>query len=118
MAVRIPYRFGIALFSAALVCQAAVNHVLAVGTEDRQDDFPAIAAGPDGSIWMAWQSYGDRTDDIRIRRNQNGVWGNLQVVPGTAGDVSMPQLSVDRQNRLWIVWAEQRSGNWDLYCRS
>ena len=57
-----------------------------VGHEFRQDDLPAIAATPDGSLWVAWLSFvGDR-DDVVIRRYVDGKWGNLQWVPATSGD--------------------------------
>lgn len=90
---------------------------VAVGHEFRQDDWPAIATAPDGSIWVAWLSFvGDR-DDIAIRRYANGKWGSLQWVPNTSGDTWMPQVAVDAANRVWVVWAQQANGNWDLYAR-
>src|SRR5579862_8504237 len=54
-----------------------------VGHEYRQDDLPAMAAAPDGSLWVAWLSFvGDR-DDIAIRSYRDGKWSNLQWVPNT-----------------------------------
>ncbi|HLJ13669.1 MAG TPA: hypothetical protein VKV15_04175, partial [Bryobacteraceae bacterium] len=29
----------------------------------------------------------------------------------------MPQVGVDSRNRVWVVWAAQLNGNWDLYAR-
>ncbi|MBS1828952.1 MAG: hypothetical protein JST93_26855 [Acidobacteria bacterium] len=89
----------------------------AYGHEFRQDDWPAVALGPDGSIWAAWLSYNDGRDDIAIRRYQNGKWGNMMWVPGTSGDSWMPQLAVDARNRVWVVWSQMENDNWDLYAR-
>ncbi|MBM3727594.1 MAG: hypothetical protein FJW40_19515 [Acidobacteria bacterium] len=89
----------------------------AVGHEFRQDDSPAIAAGPDGSLWVAWLSFvGDR-DDVAIRQYKNGKWGTLQWVPGTSGDSWLPQMAVDGKGRAWVIWSQQKDGNWDLYAR-
>jgi hypothetical protein len=88
-----------------------------VGHEFRQDDLPAVAAAPDGSVWVAWLSWvGDR-DDIGIRRWHDGKWSNLQWVPNTSGDSWMPQVAVDSSNRVWVVWSQQVNGNWDIYAR-
>jgi hypothetical protein len=89
----------------------------AVGHQFREDDWPSIAAAPDGSLWIAWLSFvGDR-DDIVIRHYSGGKWGNLQWVPGTSGDSFLPQVAVDSSNRAWVVWSQQVGSNWDLYAR-
>ena len=94
-----------------------LSAVASVGTQRREDDLPALAASPDGSLWLVWQSYADRRDEIGIRQYRDGTWGNLQWVPNTSGDVWLPQIAVDQRNRPWIVWSQQQDGNWDLYAR-
>ena len=89
----------------------------AVGHEFRQDDCPSIAAAPDGSAWVAWLSFEGSRDDVAIRRFQDGKWANLQWVPGSSGDVWMPQVAADASGRVWVVWSQQAAGNWDLYAR-
>jgi len=39
----------------------------AVGHQFRQDDWPSIAAAPDGSLWSAWLSFVGDSDDVVIR---------------------------------------------------
>ncbi len=97
--------------SAAAISTAHVGH------EFRQDDLPAIAAAPDGSQWIAWLSFAGDRDDVVLRHFQNGKWGNIQWVPGTSGDSWLPQVAVDSSNRVWVVWSQMASGNWDLYAR-
>ena len=88
-----------------------------IGHEFRHDDLPSLAIAPDGTLWSAWLSFvGDR-DDIAIRPFVNGAWGNLQWVPNTSGDSWLPQLAIDAQNRVWVVWSQMVAGNWDLYAR-
>jgi hypothetical protein len=90
---------------------------IAAGHEYRQDDWPSIAASPDGSKWLAWLSFNGDRDDIGLRRYHGGTWGNLQWVPSTSSDNLMPQVAVDTMNRVWVVWSQQAAGNWDIYAR-
>src|SRR5690242_8111462 len=90
---------------------------LAIGHEYRQDDWPAIAAATDGSVWVAWLSFASNRDDIAIRRYHDGKWSNIHWVPNTSGDNWLPQIAVDSSNRPWVVWSQQLRGNWDLYAR-
>ena len=89
----------------------------AVGHQFRQDDWPSIAAAPDGSLWIAWLSFAGDRDDVVIRHYKDGKWGNLQWVPGTSGDSYLPQVAVDASNRVWAVWSQQANNNWDIYAR-
>ena len=91
--------------------------VVMVGTENREDDLPSLAAAPDGSLWLAWLVYSDGRDDIALRHRVDGTWGNLQYVPNTSGDSWYPQIAVDADNRAWVVWTQQVQGNWDIYAR-
>src|SRR5262245_30491462 len=89
----------------------------AYGHETRQDDWPALAQAPDGSVWAAWLSFEGRRDDVAIRHYRDGKWQNMLWVPGTSGDSWMPQVAVDRENRVWVVWSQQARGNWDICAR-
>ncbi|HZT30038.1 MAG TPA: hypothetical protein VFA33_09155 [Bryobacteraceae bacterium] len=89
----------------------------AVGHQYRQDDWPALATAPDGSLWLAWLSFNGTYDDVAIRHFQNGAWSNIHWVPNTSGDNWLPQIAVDAANRPWVVWSQQKNGNWDLYAR-
>lgn len=90
---------------------------LAIGHQLRQDDSPVLANAPDGSVWSAWLSFEGSRDDVAIRQLKDGKWGALQWVPNTSGDSWLPQVGVDSQNRVWVVWTQMAAGNWDLYAR-
>ena len=104
-------------FAAPGAAQELADVVMA-GSEMREDDLPAVAAAPDGSVWLAWMAYADRRDEIAIRRWADGAWGNLQFVPNTSGDVWLPQAGVDSAGRLWVVWSQMLDRNWDLFARA
>ena len=39
------------------------------------------------------------------------------MVPGGSGDVWLPQVAVDEENRPWVIWSARRNDNWDLFAR-
>ena len=92
--------------------------VRSVGTEFRSDDLPDITAAADGSLWLVWMSHSGRRDEISLRQFRDGKWSNVLLVPDGSGDVWLPQVAVDTENRPWAVWSARRDGNWDLFARS
>ena len=90
---------------------------VAVGHETRQDDMPSITVAPDGSVWVAWLSFGNGRDDVALRRFKDGKWRNIHWVPNTSGDSWMPQVCIDADDGVWVVWSQQVRGNWDIYAR-
>ena len=98
--------------------------VLSVG--DSYDDFPSVARTSDGTVYVAYAAYYNGHDQIRLhKRLGNDRWSTHTYVPlvRPRADIWMPQLAVDKNDRLWVIWCEQTgqtptsSGNWDLYAR-
>ncbi len=94
---------------------------------DSYDDFVSVTQTSDGTTYAAYASYFDAHDQIRLHKLlPNGHWSSRTHVPvvRARADIWMPQLAVDANDRLWVVWCEQTdqtltaSGNWDLYARS
>jgi hypothetical protein len=85
------------------------------GTEQRQHDFPAIGAGPEGTLWATWQSFHDRREELNFRRYQNGKWTRLIPVGRATEDLWRPQVVSDAAGKPWLTWSEQEKGNWDIY---
>lgn len=93
---------------------------------DSYDDFASIVQTSDDTMYSAYAAYFDAHDQIRLhKRLPSGAWSTRTHVPLVLprADIWMPQLAVDAQDRVWIIWCEQtdmsatRSGNWDLYAR-
>jgi hypothetical protein len=83
-----------------------------------EQDFPSLAAGPDGSLWLAYQSYtaARHEDRILLTHLENGRWSAPEDVAGP-GNFYKPQVAVDGQNRLWVVWAAFVDEDWELFAR-
>ncbi|MEZ5393945.1 MAG: hypothetical protein R2724_14060 [Bryobacterales bacterium] len=113
---RIALPLALCLAAAALPAQN-LTEVTRAGTEEWQDDLPAIAASPDGSLWMAFLTFSGTRDDVAIRQYQDGTWGNMLVVPNSSGDSWLPQIGVDKGGAPWVVWSQGQDENWDLYAR-
>jgi hypothetical protein len=106
---------------------AAEAGVPILSSGDSYDDFPSIAQTSDGTLYAAYAAYFDGHDQVRIhKRLPDGTWSTRSYVPlvEARADIWMPQLAVDAQDRVWLVWSEQtgreasKSGNWDLYARA
>jgi len=85
------------------------------GTELRQHDFPAIASGGDGTLWVTWLSYHDRQEELNFRRCRNFEWSRLIPVARAAADLWRPQVATDGRGQPWLIWSQQVDGNWDIY---
>lgn len=112
-------------------------------TERTDDDFPSAAIGPDNTLYVAYTSFtpglnrderarqwtqapddlsflakpagGDR---LFLRHGRAGAWSDpIAVTPGL-GDIFKSALAVDGRGRAWIIWAERRNGNFDLFVSS
>lgn len=69
---------------------------------------PRLAAAPDGGLWCAWDAYSRGKYRVLVRRfdSARGVWGTAEEVPGAVRlDAYAPDLAVDPDGRVWVVYA-------------
>jgi hypothetical protein len=69
---------------------------------------PAIAAGGDGQLAVAWDTYAKGDYDVYLAsRNSDGTsFGDAQPVAATLSFEVRPSMLFDKDNRLWIAWEE------------
>src|SRR5262249_14809001 len=98
---------------------------------------------PDGSIWVAWIGYANRDekrrteasplqeqpkdfrayytpaygDQLFVKQYRGGKWGPAIAVSGPGQDLARCAVACSK-DKVWVVDSAQRSGNFDLYCRS
>jgi hypothetical protein len=117
----------VAEFVSSLLQTARDGGATVLSEGDSYDDFVSSVQTPDGTVYVAYAAYYDGHDQIRVHKQMpDGRWSTRTNVPLVNGDADiwMPQLAVDAQNRLWVIWCEQtgrsaqKSGNWDLYARA
>lgn len=76
-----------------------------------EEEFPSLAALPDGGTAIAYLSWDGKQDRVWLRTGE-------QSEPLTdPGDYHDPRLAVDGQGSVWCVWAANDGGQWDLWAR-
>jgi hypothetical protein len=121
---------------AAVFRQAAAVRLTGAGTED---DFPAAARAADGTAWVAYVEYHPEVphlavpptrdgfdslvptrngDVIRLRHFDGTIWRPAVDVTEGGLDVWRPAVSVDGQGKVWVAWAEQIQGDWEIRARA
>lgn len=82
-------------------------------------DWPSAAFTAKGDLWVAWTAYDNQgADRIVARRRSEGEWEPAMTVSQRDGDVLKTALAVQPSGRVWIAWAAQLHGNFDLYARN
>jgi hypothetical protein len=108
-----------------------------------EDDFPAAAYGPDGTLWVAYISYTVRdekrrveymaiptppknfrafytpefADQLFVRPYRGGKWGAPVAVTGPGEDLTRCAVAVEGNGTVWVLYSAGRRGNFDLYAR-
>jgi hypothetical protein len=127
--------------------QAALRRVSAatpVAAGKTEDDHPAAAYGPDGTLWVAYISYTLKDESRRVEQGQfpkqpdnfkalytpefgdqlfvqyyrNGKWSRPAAVTGPKEDLVRCAVAAEGSGKAWVVYSANRKGNYDLYARS
>jgi hypothetical protein len=106
--------------------------------KETEDDYPVMAAGRDGTIWLAYIEYvpgqpiiperlsaGEfetlvptgNGDQIRLLRFDAKVWEAVDDVTGPGLHVWRPTVTVDGKGAVWIAWSQQVDGDWGIFHR-
>jgi hypothetical protein len=115
-----------------------------IATDKTEDDFPAAAYGPDGTLWVAYISYTVREESRRIeapplkaqpedfrsfytpeygdqlfvKYYRDGRWSAPIAITPPRQDLARCAIAVDKNRNVWVVYSAQRNGNFDLYQRT
>ena len=108
---------------------------------ETEDDFPAIAKGPDGSIWLVYVAYrpeqprplgevgpedfglltpSKNGDQILLRRYdpKAQAWQPAIEVTGPRREVWRPAVAVDGRGAVHVAWAQPVDGDWEIVRRT
>ena len=74
------------------------------------DDYPAIAIGPDGRIWVAWIAFEDGADTIQLRSSPDGESWGQPITLAPAGDYYQVSLVSTKPGAVTAVASVISSG--------
>jgi hypothetical protein len=108
-----------------------------------EEDYPSLASGPQGDIWLAYvqfhhspdadslraaisevppdfQRYAVPTggDQIWARQYSKGNWGEPIAITLPGLDLYKTAVAVDGSGRAWIFWSQNEGGNFDIFARA
>jgi hypothetical protein len=109
-----------------------------------EDDFPAAAYGPDGTLWVAYISYTVKEDSRRIeapmlkqqpknfkkyytpeygdqlfvKYYRAGTWSAPIAVTPPMQDLARCAIAVDKDRKVRVVYSAHREANFDVYQRT
>ena len=104
-----------------------------------EDDFPAMAKGPDGTVWLVNVAYRPEQphpldevgpekfelltptkhgDQIMLRRFDGKAWQPAIAVTEKRQDVWRPAVAVDGKGAVRVAWAQPIDGDWEIVHRT
>ncbi len=86
-----------------------------LSTAVSEDEYPGIACDGQGRVWVAWQSWDGQADSLLFAMREDGRFSEPKKLVPYGGDFYRVQLAPAAGGGAWVVWSEQREGNWDLY---
>ena len=93
------------------------NRILGSDVENIDKGAPATASDSSGNIWAVWHTGAAGSRDIYIARRAagaNSFGAGTQITTNNA-DQHNPALAVGAKDKLYIVWQDNRNGDWDIY---
>ena len=120
-----------------------ISAATALVTAKTEDDFPAAAYGPDGTLWLAYVSYTLKDESRRIEQQplkeqpadfkafdtpefgdqlfvkycRGGKWSEPIAVTRPKEDLARCAVGVEANGNAWVVYSAHRAGRFDLYAR-
>ena len=95
------------------------------GISNTQEDSrtPAVAVDQLGNIFVAWTEDYQGNFEIYLKYYdiESGKWGEINGsaqeggISKTPGDSLYPQITIDENNCVIVVWMDNSSGNWETY---
>jgi hypothetical protein len=108
-----------------------------------EEDYPSIASGANGEVWLAYiqlhhspdynklrvspaglpnnfGQYQEPTggDQVWVRKHSGEKWGESFAVTKPGGDLYRTAVAVDGNGEVWVFWSENSNGNFDIFARA
>ena len=115
----IAIRVLLTVVACAFLASPASAQITEISEASEHADWPSAAFAPNGDLWVAWTAYDNRNaDQIRVRRRVGTEWQDPIVVSPRSGDYLKTAIAIQPDGRVWVAWAAQVDGNFDVFARS
>lgn len=132
------------LFLAGKVAVDQVPSAVQLTTSGEDEDFPAVAQSDD-DLYVTYVQFvhgdrrqavvgqfreepasfdflarpvgGDQVMLLHYSKSAN-VWGPAVPVSAAGQDIARATVAIDGKKRVWVIWAANQNGNFDLYAKS
>jgi hypothetical protein len=120
-----------------------VSTATPVVTANTEDDYPAAAYGPDGTLWLAYVSYTLRDDSRRIEQKpyntppenfkslytpefadqvwvksyRGGKWTEPIAITGPRESIARCAIAAEGDGTLWVAYSAYRNGTHGIFLR-
>ena len=81
------------------------------------NDRPVTVYDSSGNIWTAWHAGSVGSRDIYVSKlaaGEENFGGTVQLTNNTT-DQCNPAVALDSNDKLYVVWQDNREGDWDIY---
>jgi hypothetical protein len=132
-----------ALWNGAAVVRL-VSTAVPLNESKTEDDFPAAAYGPDGTLWVAYTSYTLRdegrhieakqlasqpkdfkgfykqelADQLWVKSFKDGKWHGPTAITGAHESIARCAVAVEGTGDVWIFYSAFRDGRHELFART
>lgn len=87
---------------------------------DSYNDYPSLAATPQGDLYVSWISYREERDAVWLARLSGHVWSEpVRVTPEAYADNFRTAVALDSSGNPVVVWSgKSPEGQWGLFART
>jgi len=96
------------------------NRHVSSGLAGADKSCPVTASDSSGNLWVVWHAGVVGQRDICVGKRapgDNSFASPLRLTTNLA-DQSNPDMAIGPDNTLYLVWQDNRRGNWDVYFRT
>jgi hypothetical protein len=81
---------------------------------------PAVGQMSDGAMWIVWSSDRSGEYDLYLKSSSDGgdSWSDDMRITTDSGSDKMPSVAQMFDGTIWLVWASDRTGKYDLYYKT
>lgn len=93
------------------------NKLVSVGLGNLNCGGPATVCDSSGNIWAVWHDGPVGGRDIYLGKLAAGAdsFGASVRLTSNGADQANPAIALGSDDRLYVVWQDNRRGNWDIY---